>query len=131
MPNRNLHLTSTLVAGEDGKHPTGCGKRVARRYVTAFLDDAPGCPGCLANPEAVEQARRYSLAVRRGLYVARLNCRGKVAAHKATGEDLSDVDAGLRCGLIHLGACNPSGEDFDAEKFAALEADLTAKPEGA
>lgn len=50
----------------------------------------------------------------------KLNCRGKVAAHEATGEDVSDCDPGLYCGLRHVGACNREGEDFDPAKFESL-----------
>jgi uncharacterized C2H2 Zn-finger protein len=69
---------------------------------------------------AAEQAARDVRRLMRAVYEQKLNCAGKVAAHEATGEDVSDCDRGFRCGLRHVGACNPSGEDFDAEKFARL-----------
>jgi hypothetical protein len=70
--------------------------------------------------EAAERAARDARAVARAAYFSRLNCRGKVAADAFTGEDLSDVDEGLHCGLRHVGACNREGADFDAEAFARL-----------
>jgi hypothetical protein len=120
MPNRNIHLTSSLTPNRAGKLPTACGKTVAKRYASRFLEDA-GCPGCLANGVAVAEAERLQVELRRARYAARLNCAGKAAAHDAEGSDLTDVDAGLRCGLIHVGACSREGDDFDPAAFLALD----------
>jgi hypothetical protein len=124
MPNRNIHLTSSTTPNRAGKVPTGCGKTVAKRYASRFLEDA-GCPGCLANAVAVAAAERLQVELRRAAYLSRLNCAGKAAAHDAAGDDLSDVDAGLRCGLIHLGACSREGEDFNPAAFLALDTRAT------
>jgi hypothetical protein len=124
MPTRNIHLTSTPHADAAGKLPTGCGKRVAKRYASRFLEDA-GCPACLEHPETVAAAERLQLELRRACYVSDLNCAGKAAAHEAAGDDLSDVDAGAFCGLIHLGACSREGADFDRAKFVALDTRAT------
>lgn len=126
MPNRNIHLTSSATPNRAGKLPVGCGKAVAKRYASRFLEDA-GCPGCLANGVVVAAAERLQVELRRASYVSRLNCAGKVAAHEAEGSDLSDVDAGFRCGLIHVGACSLQGDDFDPAVFAAL--DTRANPD--
>lgn len=126
MPNRNMHLTSTFTPNRAGKLPTGCGKNVAKRYATRFLEDA-GCPGCLANGVAVAAAERLQVELRRAAYASGLNCGGKVAAHEAAGDDLSDVDAGAFCGLIHVGACSRQGDDFDPARFVAL--DTRAQPD--
>jgi hypothetical protein len=124
MPNRNIHLTSSLTPNRAGKLPTGCGKQVAKQYASRFLEDA-GCPACLANPEATAAAERLQVNLRRARYLSGLTCAGKAAAHEAAGDDLSDVDAGLRCGLIHTGACQREGEEFDPAKFVALDARAT------
>lgn len=120
MPTRNIHLTSTFYADRDGRFPTGCGKRVPKKFASRFLESA-GCPKCLANPEAVRDAERLQVELRRASYLSGLNCRGRVAAHHAAGEDVSDCDPGLRCNLKHVGACTPDGEDFDPAAFVALD----------
>jgi hypothetical protein len=120
MPTPVFHLATTHVANLSALFPVACPKKqVVGRYATTLLE-AVTCANCLANPEAVAEAERLQLAFRRSLYASRLNCRGKVAAHKATGEDVSDCDEGLHCGLKHVGACNREGEDFDASRFASL-----------
>lgn len=118
MPEPRIHLTED-TRPENSKLLTACAKRVAGQFATVFADSV-NCPACLADGPAVERANARVRAFRRGLYAARLNCKGKAELHAHAGEDVSHIAPGFRCGLAHVGDCRHEGDAFDAATFDAL-----------